>query len=318
MSIATTRESVVRTQPARPARRRLSAAWRNKTPYLFLAPAMLVLAVIILYPMLFNAQISLHNTRLISEDLGEFVRFENYQRILRDDDFWHSLRVSLVFTVSTVVISFALGFGIALAMNEIGRARPILLALMMIPWVISPVITAYAWRWLFNDEFGFLNKVLRDLGIVDHNVTWLAKPDTAVAAVIIASVWRFIPYMMIMMLAGLQSIPRELYEAAELDGAGMLAKFRDVTISELRYIIAVIVMFASIWTFNDFTLPYIMTQGGPSGATNVLPIEVYRTAFDALRFGRGAALAMVILLILLFASVIYVRRLLREEKVASS
>src|SRR3712207_5879111 len=126
-----------------------------------------------------------------------------------------------------------------------------------------------------------------DLNLIDRNVAWLARPETAVPAVVVASVWRFVPYMMISMLAGLQSIPRELYEAAEVDGASGWSKFRDITVSELRYIIGVVLMFAMIWSFNDFTLPYVMTQGGGSEATRVLPILVYRTAFDALRLGRG-------------------------------
>jgi multiple sugar transport system permease protein len=299
---------------SQPTRRRLSVSWHRQTPYLFLAPAMIVLVVIILYPMLFNAQLSVHNTRLVSVGLGDFVGLDNYRRILRDEDFWHSLRVSVTFTVLSVVFSFVIGFAIALVMNEVGRVRSLFLGLLLIPWVISPVITAYSWRWLFNDEFGLVNVVLKELGLIDRNITWLAKPGTAVFAVVVASVWRFVPYMMIMMLAGLQSIPRDLYEAAEVDGAGAWSKFIHITLSELRYIIGVVVMFALIWSFNDFTLPFIMTQGGPSDATNVLPIMVYRTAFDALRFGRGAALAMVILLILLVFSVTYALRLLREEK----
>src|SRR3712207_147039 len=122
-------------------------------------------------------------------------------------------------------------------MNEVGRARPVFLALLLIPWVISPVVTGYSWRWLFNDEFGLLNELLKDLGVIDGNVAWLAKPGTAMAAVIVASVWRFVPYMMVTMLAGLQSVPRELYEAAEVDGASAWSKFVNITVSELRYII---------------------------------------------------------------------------------
>jgi ABC-type sugar transport system permease subunit len=145
-------------------------------------------------------------------------------------------------------------------------------------------------------------------------VTWLAKPDTAFAAVIIASVWRFVPYMMVTLLAGLQSIPRELYEAAEVDGASAWSKFVNITVSEMRYIMGVVFLFSLIWSFNDFALPYIMTQGGPAKATTVLPILLYRIAFEALRFGRGAALAMIIMGILLVISIVYVYRLLREER----
>ena len=291
----------------------LRRLWRRKTPYLFLAPVLLTLAAVVLYPILFNFWLSLHETRLIAADLGPTVWLENYQKILRDDDFWNALRVSLTFTFASVVFAFVIGFALALIMNEVGRARPVFMALLLVPWIISPVVIGYSWRWLFNDQFGLINKVLLDLGLIERNVTWLAKPDLALGAVIVANVWRFVPYMMIMLLAGLQSIPTELYEAAEVDGATMWQKFVSITVSELRYIIGVVSLFSIIWSFNDFAIPFIMTEGGPSDATTVLPILVYRTAFDALRMGRGAALAVIILLILLIFSVVYVRRLLRPE-----
>jgi multiple sugar transport system permease protein len=220
----------------------------------------------------------------------------------------------LTFTVISVLVAFLLGFAVALIMNEVRRARPVFLALLLMPWVISPIITGYSWRWLFDDQFGLVNKLLVDLHLIDGNVAWLAKPRTAMAAIIVASVWRFVPYMMVTMLAGLQSVPRELYEAAEVDGAGAWSKFVNITISELRYIIGVVVLFSMIWSFNDFALPYIMTEGGPARATTGLPILVYRIAFEALRFGRGAALAMIIMLILLVFSVAYALRLLREQR----
>jgi multiple sugar transport system permease protein len=298
-----------------PTRSASAIARRRLTPYAFLLPAMLALGAVILYPIYFNIRLSLTNTKLRADRLGDYIGLKNYEHIIHDQDFWLALKASANFTIPSVLVSFAFGFAIALILNEIGRARPIFMSLLLIPWVISPVITAYAWRFLFNDEFGLINKMLMDLGLIDRNVAWLARPNTAVPAVVVASIWRFVPYMMVMMLAGLQSIPRELYEAAEVDGAGAWSKFRNITLSEMRYIIGVVLMFALIWSFNDFSLPYVMTQGGGSEATRVLPILVYRTAFEALRLGRGAAMAMAVLLILLFFSVIYVQSLLHEEKV---
>ena len=314
MAAVTVKETPARGAVVQPARTVGARSRRVLTPYAFLVPALLAIGAIIVYPIYFNIQLSLTDTKLRANVLGDFVGIENYQRILGDEDFWRALQASASFTIPSVVVSFLLGFAIALVLNEIGRARPVFMALLLIPWVISPVITAYAWRFLFSDEFGLINQVLLDLGIIERNVAWLARPETAVPAVVVASIWRFVPYMMISMLAGLQAIPRELYEAAEVDGAGAWSKFRHITVSELRYIIGVVLMFALIWAFNDFTLPYVMTQGGGSEATRVLPILVWRTAFEALRLGRGAAYAMVILLLLLFFSIVYVQRLLREEK----
>jgi multiple sugar transport system permease protein len=315
MAAGTIRDSQARTEFASPGRHTTVLARRYLTPYAFLLPSLLVIGAIILYPIYFNVRLSLTDTRMRANDLGDYIGLGNYDRILHSDDFWLALQASAKFTIPSVAISFVLGLGIALLLNEIGRARSFLMALLLIPWVISPIITAYAWRFLFNDEFGLINEVLKDLHLIDRNVAWLARPETAVPAVVVASVWRFVPYMMVMMLAGLQSVPKELYEAAEVDGAGPWSKFVNITLSELRYIVGVVLMFALIWSFNDFSLPYVMTQGGGSDATRVLPIVVYQTAFEALRLGRGSAMAMAVLLILLFFNVLYVQRLLRAEKV---
>ena len=291
----------------------LRAAWKARTPYLFLSPALIVLGIIILYPIFFNLDLSFRDVKLIAQTTGPLVGLKNYAYLATDEDFWNSMRVSAVFTALSVPVAFLCGLGVALLMNELGRTRSFFLTLLLIPWIISPVVTGYAWRWIYNDQFGLLNKVLTDLHVIDQYVGWLAAPDSAMAALIVANVWRFIPYIMVMLLAGLQSVPPELYEAAEVDGAGVWARFVNVTVSELRYVMGVVMLFSLIWSFNDFALPYILTQGGPSKATTVLPILVYRVAFEALRLGRGAALAMIILVVLLFFALVYVRRLLSEE-----
>lgn len=286
------------------------------TPYYFLLPALLVLAVVILYPVLSNIIMSLHKVRLLKAAGGdEFIGLANYARLLGSATFLKSVSASLRFTLISLPIAFVLGLGLALVFNEIRRYRPVFTAFLLVPWAIAPVVTGYMWRWLFHDNFGLVNHFLVSVGLVDANVPWLAQPDTAMAAVVVANVWRFMPYITIMLLAGLQGVPSELYEAAHVDGAHVLQRFWYVTIAQLRPVIGVVFLFATIWMVNDFALIFIMTEGGPAKATQVVPITVYRTAFEHLRLGRGAAAGLILLVCLLSLSVVFIRALFRKEGV---
>ena len=285
---------------------------KNLTPYYFLLPAMLVLAVVILSPVLSNFTMSLHKVRLLKG--GDFfIGLDNYARLLGSRTFISSIGSTLRFTLISLPISFVLGLGMALVFNEIKRYRPIFTAFLLLPWAIAPVVTGYMWRWLFHDSFGLVNHFLMSLGLIETNVPWLAQPDTAMAAVIVANVWRFMPYITIMLLAGLQGIPAELYEAAHVDGANIVQRFGYVTLRQLSHVIGVVFLFATIWMVNDFALIFIMTEGGPAKATQVVPITVYRIAFEHLRLGRGAAAGLILLVFLLGMSIIFIRVLFRDR-----
>jgi ABC-type sugar transport system permease subunit len=293
-----------------PLRRGLQALER----YAFLLPALAVIMLAVGFPIIFNFRLSMTDTRLLSGDkLGPFVGLDNYIAIFRMASFWTSLRVTIVFTGITVAGAFTIGLAVALLLNAIGNRRGWMMTVMLIPWVISPVIAAYTWRFLFNDDFGLVNEFLMNLGLIDTRIAWLAKPETTIAVIVTTAVWRLVPYMVVMLVAGLQSIPKELYEAASVDGAGVVAKLVHVTLPQLRYIIAVVIMFATIWTFNDFTIPYVMTAGAGTSSTRTLPILAYQTAFDFLRLGRASAMSTVILAVLGVLSAIYVAILLQDE-----
>jgi multiple sugar transport system permease protein len=266
------------------------------------------------FPIFFNLQLSMTDTGLLNKDnVGEFIGFANYVTLFQSAPFWASIRVTLIFTAATVSGSFVLGMAVALLLNAIGNRRGWMLTLLLVPWVISPVIAAYVWRFLFNDDFGLVNEFLLRAGIIQDRIAWLAQPSTTIAVIVTTAIWRLLPYMVIMLVAGLQSIPRELYEAAEVDGAGTLRKFYHITLTQMRYIIAVVIMFGTIWTFNDFTIPYVMTAGAGTASTRTLPILAYQTAFDFLRLGRASAMSTVILVILSTLSAVYVAILLRDE-----
>ena len=287
---------------------------RRLTPYYFLLPALVVLGLIILYPVFDNLIMSLHKVKLMKGGGDEFIGLANYEKLLGSRTFTGSIWSSVRFTLISLPIALILGLGLALVFNEIRKYRPVFTGFLLVPWAIAPVVTGYMWRWLFHDNFGLINHFLLKLGLIDANVTWLARTDTAMAAVIVANVWRFMPYITIMLLAGLQGISAELYEAAHVDGANILQRFGYVTLPQLRHVIGVVFLFATIWMVNDFALIFIMTEGGPAKATQVVPITIYRIAFEQLRLGRGAAAALILLAFLLCMSVIFIRVIFQDRK----
>ncbi|MEW6755588.1 MAG: sugar ABC transporter permease [Candidatus Latescibacterota bacterium] len=280
---------------------------RRLTPYYFLLPAMAILAVIIVYPVFSDLAMSLRKVRLMKGGGDEFVGLANYVRLLGSATFISSIGSSARFTLISLPLALLVGLGMALVFNEIRRYRPVFTGFLLMPWAIAPVVTGYMWRWLFHDSFGLVNHFLVRLGLLEGNVAWLAQPDTAMAAVVVANIWRFMPYITLMLLAGLQGIPSELYEAAHVDGATVVQRFWYVTLPQLRHVISVVFLFATIWMVNDFGLIFIMTEGGPANATQVVPITIYRIAFEHLRLGRAAAAALILLAFLLVVSVLFIR-----------
>ena len=287
---------------------------KNLTPYYFLLPAILVLAVVILYPVFSNLIMSLYKVKLFRGAGDEFIGLTHYVKLFGSRTFVNSIWSSVRFTLYSLPVAFVLGLGMALIFNEIRKYRPVFTGFLLIPWAIAPVVTGYMWRWLFHDSFGLVNHTLLSLGFIDANVPWLAQPDTAIGAVVVANVWRFMPYITIMLLAGLQGVSSELYEAAHVDGANVFERFFHVTLPQLKHVIGVVFLFATIWMVNDFALIFIMTEGGPAKATQVVPITVYRIAFEHLRLGKGAAAALILLLFLLSLSIVFIRMLFREER----
>jgi multiple sugar transport system permease protein len=275
---------------------------------------MLVLVLIILYPVFSNLVMSAHKVKLFRGAGDEFIGLTNYAKLLGSRTFVNSIWSTVRFTLYSLPAAFLLGLGMALIFNEIKKYRPVFTGLLLVPWAIAPVVTGYMWRWLFHDSFGLINYGLLSVGIIDENVPWLAQPDTAVGAVVVANVWRFMPYITIMLLAGLQGVSTELYEAAHVDGANVLERFFYVTLPQLKHVIGVVFLFATIWMVNDFALIFIMTEGGPAKATQVLPITIYRIAFEHLRLGRGAAAALILLVFLLAMSIVFIRVLFRGER----
>lgn len=285
---------------------------RHRLGYLLILPASAVLAVVVAYPLASLTWLSLHRVEPLRGPAQPFVGLENYTRLLADRELVGSLAQTLVWTVGSVVLQFALGLVAALILNESFRGRGIARALLLLPWAMPAIAGAFAWKWLYHAQYGLLNELLTGLGVVERGVNWLGGPATAMAAAIVTNTWRGFPFMMLMLLAAMQAIPRELYEAAAVDGASFGRQLRYVTLPLVRPVVFVVTLLAGIWTFNNFTYIYVLTGGGPAGRTEILITYVYRNGFEYFRFGYAAALSIVLFGLIVAFSALYVRLMARR------
>lgn len=271
--------------------------------YLFIAPAFLLLVAIIVFPLFHAFNTSLHRTRGLRID---YVGLANYERILGETAFWNSLSISFTFTTIAVALHVVLGLGLALLLNEIRFLKTAIRIAFLTPWMVAPAIGAIIWMWLLEPQFGVVNYMLRSIGLIEEYKVWLGEPALAFGSIVVVDVWRSVPFIMLLMLAGLQGIPREQYEAAELDGASAWQRFRYVTLPNLRYLLVVASTLDFINTIRHFDIINVMTGGGPARATEVLPVLLYNRAFLANRFGEAAAIGVVLLVIVLAITILYI------------
>jgi multiple sugar transport system permease protein len=256
----------------------------------FILPLVIIMVGLIFWPFI-NAILLSFTTRNLVTRSDSFVGLQNYVRLWRDAEFRGAVNNTILFTVASVACKLVVGMAIALLLNSRLPLRNVLTGLMLLPWIVPEVVTAMAWKSIYDPLFGGLNPILQGLGLIDRRVAWLSEPALAMPSVISVNIWKGIPFYTILLLAGLKAIDRELYEAAEVDGASILDRFRHITLPGLKYVIAVTVLLSTISTFNTFGLVYLMTGGGPGGATRLYSILAYERAIVGLRFGPGAAVA---------------------------
>lgn len=286
---------------------------KRSTPYLLLAPALVFTGFILLYPLIQNLLNSVMHVTL-AQKAGVWIGLGNYSNVLSDPLFWLSFRNTIAYAVAGTAASLLLGLGFALLLNaRVGKFNDIMGFLYSIPWVVSPVVAGFAWKWLLNDSFGILNEWLTSWGIVREDINWLGDPHTALVCVAIARIWQFYPFAMVMFLAGLQCIPQEQYEAAEVDGATPLRKFFHITLPNLRYVTSVLLLLGVIWSFNDFNMVFVMTRGGPINSSMVLPVLVREYSFVYFDIGKGSALSILVFAMLFLLSFLYLRTLTRRD-----
>jgi multiple sugar transport system permease protein len=257
---------------------------------LFLLPTLAFLVVLVAYPVAYNVYLSFQDYNYLL-GVSRFVGLQHYVQLLHDPVFWRSLGNNLVWTLGGVGGQLLLGFAAALLLDGPGRGMALARTLLLIPYVVPAIATAITWRWMFNDFYGILSFLLAVVGLLPAQTSPFASLELAMPAAICVGIWRGFPFAMIVYWATLQGIPTEEYEAARVDGAGALQEFWSITLPHLKHITLVLVVLRTLWMFNYFDLLYLLTKGGPAGATQHLPILVYITSFGLFRFGEAAAIA---------------------------
>ena len=262
---------------------------------------------VILYPIARSILLSFQAAKLSSGAIGtEWVGGEHYRQLVGDETFALALRNSAFFTVSEVVLVVAIALGVALLLNTKAGRHPFYTTILLVPWVIAPVANAVLWKWILHANYGALNALLTQFGIIDRYVNWLGDPRLALRMLLLADVWKSIPFIALLLLAGLQNIPPLLYRAARLDGANGWQRFRYVTLPGLRTPLALAVVLQTLWSFKVFDLIFVLTKAGPADATLLLNFLAYRVSFNFLDFGYGAAIANVIFLIMFALALVFI------------
>ena len=274
---------------------------------LLIAPTVLVFCAVIVYPLISAIYLGLFSIYTPTMQ-GEWVGLDNYRRLLASGEFWRSLGNNVIWTAGTLALQLVFGILVALMLHRNLVFRALARSLVLFPYFLSTVVAVLVWRWLFNDLYGVLNHLFLWAGIVDMPVDWLGTMPNAMISLILVGAWKYFPFVVIAVLARLQAIPDELYEAASIDGAGAWGRFVDVTLPQLRDVLIVVVLLRTIWDFKEFDLIYLLTGGGPIIGTQTLPLMVYKEAFALNQMGGASAVAVLMMLIMLLFMMLYLSR----------
>jgi len=300
--------SAVETRRGPVSRRRVL----NPLVPLFLGPAFVIMGYVVAYPLLRTFWLSLFHVELVDPDHQAFVGLGNFLALVHDTTFWQSLARTLVFTSISVVVSFVFGLGFALLADGLPGRLAAARGLLLVPWVTPAVVVGFLFLYMFDQEVGVVNLLLLHLHVIQHRLAWLSDANLALAAVIIANVWSQTPFFVLMFTAGLTAIPTAQREAIRIDGARGWEEFWHLIVPYLHHIMVIASLIGIINNFSSFTVIWTLTQGGPVYATTTLAVQIYRVAFQQFKFGYGAAMGVVWMLVLLVLSVVYIRTLQRE------
>ncbi|MBU8538535.1 carbohydrate ABC transporter permease [Falsiroseomonas tokyonensis] len=274
---------------------------------MLIAPSVLIFCAVIVYPLVSAIYLSLFSIYTPTLQ-GNFVGLSNYAELLAGGEFWHSLANTLIWTVCTLTLQVVLGIAAALMLHQAIIFRSLARSLILFPYFVSTVVAVLVWRWLFNDLYGILNHLMIWAGLLNMPLDWLGSMPNAMVSIVLVGAWKYFPFVVIAVLARLQTIPDNLYEAATIDGAGAWGRFWDVTLPQLKDVLLVVVLLRAIWDFKEFDLIYLMTGGGPLIATQTLPLMVYKEAFGMDAMGRATAVAVAMMFVMLVFMLLYLRQ----------
>ena len=301
--------------PLQAPRRRLLPALRDWSEreevfsWLMILPPMAFLVALVGYPFIYGIVLSLEN-RPVAQP-GTFIGLGNFLADFRDPTFWQVVQNTFVYTAAATLLKMVGGLGLALVMNQAFRLKNLVRAVLLLPFIVPTVLSTIAWMWILDPSFSVINWLLVHGGLAERGPSWLGNPALAMTSLIVVNTWRGLPFYAITLLAGLQTIPPELYEAATIDGAGALDRFRYVTLPLLKPVVFIVTMFSLIFTFSDFQLVYVLTRGGPANATHLFATYAFDIAMGGGQFGLGASVALAMLPplgLMIIALALYLRR----------
>ncbi|MCP8940783.1 sugar ABC transporter permease [Alsobacter sp. SYSU M60028] len=293
----------------------LQRAWINRADYLYVLPSIVVMLIVIAYPIYYTIELSFFTTPPSLQLRDKiFVGLDNYSLILTSDVFWRVTANTFIWTIVSTFAAFVLGLGTALALNHEFVGRGVLRAILIIPWVISAVAASYIWKWIYHSNFGVIGAVLVSLGITDRPPNFIDSVSTVLPSLIVVNVWREFPFAMIMLMAGLQTVPDQLLRAARVDGANAWQSFWHVTFPHLQGVSTVTILLLAVSNFNSFIIPWIMTGGGPSNASHIWITHIYELAFGRQRWGIASAYSVLLFIIMMTLGYFYVRALSGAER----
>lgn len=303
-------KSAPRRQPL--ARFLLGDLRENKTAYLLLLPSVASFIALVIFPLVTTIQGAFSLTDAVGR-VTDFGTLKNFTDLLQDSYMAGIVRQTFLYAFGTVALTVIVSFPLALILNQKFFGAPVARAVLLLPWAAPLAVSAMTWRWIFHDQLGALNYLLHLTGITQNNIIWLGDANLAFGAVMFVEVWSSVPFMTITFLAGLQSLPPHIFDAAKMDGASPWHELWDMTIPQMKKIFMIVTLLSVIWAFRSFTVIWTMTQGNPFYRTDISVTYLYKLAFKNLDFGQGFALAFATFLLLCVFSVIYARILRSEE-----
>ena len=286
----------------------------QKTGIILIAPSVLLICSLLVYPVLYGVWLSLFKKHSFFPE-QRFVGVANYIYLMKNSEFWMSVWYGAVYSVSTIVLQIVVGVIAALIVNEAFKGRNFVRGIILFPYVIPTVVAIILWKWLLNDQFGLVNYLLLAVGIIENPISWMGM-DHIMTSLILISVWEFFPFVVLSVLARMQTIPPVLYQAAKVDGAGPFRRFIHVTLPQLRNVLFVVILLRSIWMFTKFDTVWLLTQGGGAEKyIRTLPVYAYMRTFMYYQAGLGSALAVIMFIILIVSTTIYFKMFRREEEI---
>lgn len=303
-------------RPVEPARRSnlLLRMWKQRADYLYVLPAIVVMLIVIAYPVYYTIELSFFKTPASLQLRDKvFVGLDNYTTILTSASFWKVTWQTLIWTFFSTLFAFFLGLGAALSLHREFVGRGVLRAILLIPWVVSAVAASYVWKWLYHSDFGAIGAFMVQIGVTDQPINFVDNTSTALASLIVVNVWKEFSFAMIMLMAGLQTVPEQLLRAAKVDGANAWQRFWHVTFPHLAGVSTVTVLLLTVQNFNSFIIPFIMTGGGPAGSSDIWITQIYQLAFGRQRWGAAAAYSVLLFIIMMTLGYFYVRALTRGD-----